>query len=93
MVDFQHRRGMCGCADDIESVLAKNRFNRRLLGVLIAFFVGIPVFVYSNIKGLTWLTVASSLGIVAITTLFALLFPRREPFRLPPVVEAEPSTA
>jgi Na+/proline symporter len=62
-------------------------------GVLIAFFVGIPVFVYSNIKGLIWLTVASSLGIVAITTLFALLFPRSEPFRLPSSVEAEPKTA
>jgi len=51
-------------------------------GVVIAFFVGIPLFVYSNIKGLIWLTVASSLGIVAVTTVFCLMFPRAEPFRM-----------
>jgi Na+/proline symporter len=52
-------------------------------GVVVAFFVGIPLFVYSNIEGLTWLTIACSLGIVGITTLSCLLFPRKEPFPLP----------
>jgi len=49
-------------------------------GVVTAFFIGIPIFVYSNVKSITWLTVASSVGIVAITLVFALLFPRKEPF-------------
>jgi Na+/proline symporter len=49
-------------------------------GVMVAFFLGIPLFVYSNVKGLVWLTVLSSVGIVLVTTLFAVLFPRREAF-------------
>jgi Na+/proline symporter len=51
-------------------------------GVLVAFVLGIPVFVYSNIKQIPWLTVASSVGIIAITTLFCLLFPRSDSFRV-----------
>lgn len=50
-------------------------------GVLVAFCVGIPIFVYSNIKEKIWLTVASSVGIIVITTLSALMFPRREAFQ------------
>jgi Na+/proline symporter len=51
-------------------------------GVLVAFVLGIPLFVYSNIKNITWLTVASSVGIVGITTLFALAFKRDTPFEI-----------
>jgi hypothetical protein len=50
--------------------------------VLVAFVLGIPLFVYSNIKNITWLTVASSVGIVGITTLFALAFKRDTPFEI-----------
>ncbi|QNI31122.1 hypothetical protein H7849_18740 [Alloacidobacterium dinghuense] len=53
-------------------------------GVLIAFFVGIPLFVYSNIRGIIWLTVASSLGIIAVTIIFCLIFPRAVPFEMRP---------
>ncbi len=44
-------------------------------GVIVAFCLGIPVFVYSNVENIPWLTVASSLGIVLITFIFAVIFP------------------
>jgi Na+/proline symporter len=56
-------------------------------GVITAFFLGIPLFVYSNAKNITWLTVASSVGLVLITLLFALAFPRKEPFRMEAALE------
>ncbi len=49
-------------------------------GVITAFCFGVPLFVYSNIKNIPWLTVASSVGIVLITLAFALAFPARENF-------------
>jgi Na+/proline symporter len=52
-------------------------------GVVVAFFGGIPLFVYSNIKGLTWLTITCSVGIILVTTLSCLLFPRSKPFLFP----------
>ena len=62
-------------------------------GVLIAFCLGIPIFIYSNIQNITWLTVASSIGIVAVTTICALAFPRKEPFVVGPDLAAAPSAA
>jgi Na+/proline symporter len=53
-------------------------------GTLIGFIVGVPLFVYSNVTGETWLTVAESIGILAVSALFCLLFKRKEPFRLDP---------
>jgi Na+/proline symporter len=59
-----------------------NRLDSRGVywGVVIAFFIGIPLFVYSNIKEMIWLTVASSVGIIFITRIFALMFPRNTAF-------------
>ncbi len=51
-------------------------------GVLIAFFIGIPLFIYSNIVGNILMTVLSSVGILLITSLFAFLFPRKDDFPL-----------
>jgi len=51
-------------------------------GILIAFVIGVPLFIYSNIKGLIWLTVASSTGMVFVTLVFALLFKRKAPFKI-----------
>jgi Na+/proline symporter len=50
-------------------------------GVLIALGLGMPLFVYSNLKNSVWLSVMSSMGIVIVTTAFCLLFPSRERFR------------
>ena len=49
-------------------------------GILTAFVIGIPLFVYSNVYNLIWLTVASSIGIVLVTVLFAMAFQRTTPF-------------
>ena len=49
-------------------------------GVLVSFFVGIPLFIYSNIIDKPVWIVASSLLIVAISTLFAILIPRKTPW-------------
>jgi len=46
-------------------------------GVLVAFFVGLPIFIYSNIINNGVMTVLSSLGIIAITIFFCLLFPKK----------------
>jgi len=47
-------------------------------GVLVAFFVGLPIFIYSNIINNSVMTVLSSLGIIAVTTLFCLAFPKKK---------------
>lgn len=49
-------------------------------GVLISFFVGIPLFIYSNIIDKPVWIVSSSLLIVAISTLFSILIPRKTPW-------------
>lgn len=49
-------------------------------GVSVAFCVGVPLFIYANAKDMAWLTVASSVGIVAVSSLFCLLLPRKSPF-------------
>ena len=50
-------------------------------GVLVAFVIGVPVFVYGNIVESAWITVLGSVGIVAITTIFCVVFPRPVPFQ------------
>lgn len=59
-----------------------NRLDGRgvVRGVIIAFVLGIPLFVYANYKNLVGLTVGSSVGIIAITTISCLTFPRAKPF-------------
>jgi Na+/proline symporter len=47
-------------------------------GVLTSFVVGIPLFIYSNILNQPAWIVGSSLLIVAISTLFCLILPRKE---------------
>lgn len=51
-------------------------------GSMIGFLVGVPLFVYSNVIGQTWLTVATSLGMLLISAFFCLLFRRDKPFSL-----------
>ncbi|PIZ66456.1 hypothetical protein COY15_01105 [Candidatus Roizmanbacteria bacterium CG_4_10_14_0_2_um_filter_39_12] len=50
-------------------------------GVMIAFFVGLPIFIYSNFIQNNVMTVLSSLGIIAVTTLFCLAMPRKTPLQ------------
>src|SRR3989344_8955279 len=45
-------------------------------GVLVAFFVGLPIFIYSNIIDKPVWIVLSSLFIVGITLVFCLIFPK-----------------
>ena len=51
-----------------------------LYGVVTAFVVGIPIFVYGNILGDPIITVGASLFIIAVSTGFCLLYPRKEPW-------------
>lgn len=53
-------------------------------GVLVAFVVGIPAFIYGNVVGSAPITVAGSVGIIAITTIFCVVFPRPIPFEPKP---------
>ncbi|HLD81738.1 MAG TPA: hypothetical protein VJA22_00850, partial [Patescibacteria group bacterium] len=50
-------------------------------GVLVAFFVGLPIFIYSNFIQNNVMTVLSSLGIIALTTFFCLVMPRKTPLQ------------
>jgi len=51
-------------------------------GIVVSFVLGVPLFIYSNVNELTWLSIASSVGIIAVSTIFCLAFPRRIPFDL-----------
>jgi urea-proton symporter len=75
--------GMCVAIPTVLS-LVWNRLDAKgvVWGTMIGFVVGVPIFVYSNVVGQTWLTVADSLGILAVSALFCLLFKRKEPFHL-----------
>jgi Na+/proline symporter len=55
-------------------------------GVLVAFVVGIPTFVYANIIDKPIWIVGSSLFIVIISTLFCFIIPRKQPWAKPQVV-------
>lgn len=46
-------------------------------GVLVAFFVGLPAFIYSNIINNGVMTVLTSLGIIVVTTIFCLAMPKK----------------
>ncbi|MBW2967258.1 hypothetical protein KY362_02110 [Candidatus Woesearchaeota archaeon] len=46
------------------------------IGVLTAFIVGIPCFIYGNIINSTAITVASAVGIIMISTISCILFPK-----------------
>jgi len=48
-------------------------------GVLVAFFIGLPIFIYSNVINNPVWTVFSSLGIIAVTLIFCLAIPRKTP--------------
>ncbi|MAG02045.1 hypothetical protein CMI42_01805 [Candidatus Pacearchaeota archaeon] len=47
-------------------------------GVLFAFFVGLPIFIYANVINNNVMTVLSSLGIIGVTLLFCLAFPKKK---------------
>lgn len=49
-------------------------------GVLISFVIGIPLFIYGNVLNKPVWIVGSSLFIVAISTVFCFLFPRKNPW-------------
>ena len=53
-------------------------------GVLTAFFIGLPIFIYSNFINNTAMTVLTSLGIIAVTTIFCIAMPKQntEPSRI-----------
>jgi len=75
--------GMCVAAPTVLSLFWNRTDSRGVFwGILTAFVVGVPLFVYSNLKGLIWLTVASSIGIVCVTIIFALIFKRKTPFKI-----------
>ncbi len=61
-------------------------------GVLIAFLLGIPLFIYGNIIESTTITVLGSVGIIGITTLFCFLFPRPVPFHAKSASAANPGS-
>jgi hypothetical protein len=48
-------------------------------GVLVAFVIGVPLFVYGNIVDKPAWIVGASLFIIAVSTAFCLLFPKRNP--------------
>jgi len=50
-------------------------------GVLVAFVVGLPIFVYGNVIDNPVLTVGASLFIIAISTVFCLAMPRKTPWQ------------
>lgn len=57
-------------------------------GVLVAFIIGLPLFIYGNlIESSIWI-VGSSLFIIAISTIFCLVMPRKTPWKsgLSPIV-------
>ena len=47
-------------------------------GLLVAFFIGLPIFVYSNIINNNIMIVLSSLGIITVSTVFCLVMPTKK---------------
>lgn len=70
----------CIAVPTVLSLYWKNLSEKGVFwGVLISFTVGIPLFIYSNIiNNPTWI-VGSSLLIIAISTLFCLIIPKKVP--------------
>lgn len=50
-------------------------------GILVSFVIGIPLFIYGNIINKPGWIVGASLFIVAVSTTFCLLFPRKTPWK------------
>lgn len=55
-----------------------------LWGVLVAFFLGLPIFIYSNIIDNQLWTVLSSLFIILITLIFCIAFSKKKPSAISP---------
>ena len=73
--------GMCVAAPTVLSLFWKYADSKGAFwGILTGFVVGVPLFVYSNLENMIWLTVASSVGIVLVTIGFLLVFRRKTPF-------------
>jgi Na+/proline symporter len=72
---------MCVAAPTILS-LFWNRADAKgaFWGILTAFVIGVPLFIYSNLQNMIWLTVASSIGMVLVSLLFLLFLRRKTPF-------------
>jgi Na+/proline symporter len=51
-------------------------------GVMTAFMLGIPAFIYGNYTNNVTINVMASVGIILVTALFAFLLPMKEPFKL-----------
>ena len=70
-----------------------NKLNEKgvFWGVLVAFVVGIPIFIYSNVIDKPAWVVGSSLFIILVSTVFALLFStNRAPGLAPTQIESQP---
>ncbi len=50
-------------------------------GVIVSFVIGLPLFIYGNLINSPVWTVVTSVGIVAVSTLFCLAMPRKEPWK------------
>ena len=61
-----------------------NRLDARgvFWGVLVAFVIGLPLFIYGNIINNPVWIVSSSLFIVAISTIFCLILKRKTPCQI-----------
>ncbi len=59
-----------------------NKLSSRgvLWGVLTAFIIGLPLFIYGNFINNEYMIVGASLFIILISTLFCLVMPRRTPW-------------
>jgi len=50
-------------------------------GVIVSFVIGLPLFIYGNLINSPVWTVVTSVGIVAVSTLFCLAMPRKKPWK------------
>ncbi len=50
-------------------------------GVIVSFVIGLPLFIYGNLINSPVWTVVTSVGIVAVSTLFCLAMPRKTPWK------------
>jgi len=50
-------------------------------GVIVSFVIGLPLFIYGNLINSPVWTVVTSVGIVAVSTLFCLAMPRKQPWK------------
>lgn len=75
--------GMCVAVPTVLSLYWDKLDSKGVFwGTMAGLIIGVPLFVYSNAVGMTWLTVADSIGILIVTTLSCFLFKRAEPFTI-----------